>query len=307
MISSRRAGSLALTLVGAMLVAGPVAAQGQPHYRTPDAAVQALVNAAASGQKGAMVKVLGPAAKELGSGDAVADAADRRDFVDAAAKSARIEQHDKNHAVLTVGDDDWPFPIPLVRDSKGWYFDVAAGKQELIDRRVGRNELTTIAVLRAFVDAEHEYARRDPNGDGTHAYAQKLMSSKDVRDGLYWPTKEGEPQSPMGPMVAEAVAAGYKPGQSSEPKPYHGYYYRILTAQGPHAPGGAKSYINDGHMTKGFAALAYPAQYGNSGVMTFVVNQSGILFQKDLGKDTAQAAAAISAYDPDGSWQPVTD
>jgi hypothetical protein len=265
------------------------------------------VNAAASGRKGALVKVLGPAAKELGSGDVVADAADRRDFVDAAVKSARIEQHDKNHAVLTVGDDDWPFPIPLVRDAKGWYFDVAAGKQELLDRRVGRNELTTIAVLRAFVDAEHEYARREPAGDGTHAYAQKLMSSKDARDGLYWPTKQGEPQSPMGPLVAEAVAAGYKPGQSSESKPYHGYYYRILTAQGPHGPGGAKSYINDGHMTKGFAALAYPARYGNSGVMTFVVNQSGILFQKDLGKDTAQAAAAISAYDPDGSWQPVTD
>jgi hypothetical protein len=307
MISLRLAGSFVLALAGALLAAGAVAAQGQPHYRTPDAAVQALVNAAASGNKGALVKVLGPAATELGSGDAVADAGDRQDFVEAAAKSARIEQRDKDHAVLTVGEDDWPFPIPLVRDDKGWYFDVAAGKQELLHRRVGRNELTTIAVLRDFVDAENEYARRDPNGDGIHSYARKLMSSQDARDGLYWPTKGGEPQSPMGPLVAEAVAAGYKPGQGSGPKPYHGYYYRILTAQGPHAPGGAKSYINGGHMTKGFAALAYPAKYGNSGVMTFMVNQSGILFQKDLGKDTAKAAAAISAYDPDESWQPVTE
>ncbi len=307
MISYKLAGHLALVLAAGLLVTDRAIAEEQPHYPTPDAAVQALVDAAASNEPGALAKVLGPDVKALRSGDPVADAADRQGFVDAAAESARIEQDDDNHAVLTIGNDDWPFPIPLVRDAKGWYFDVAAGKEELFNRRIGRNELSTIAVLRAFVDAENEYAEKDRNRDGIREYAQKLMSSKDAQDGLYWPSKEGEPESPMGPLIAEAVAAGYKPGQSSGPKPYHGYYYRMLTAQGRHAPGGAKSYINDGHMTKGFAALAYPAQYGNSGIMTFIVNQSGILFQKDLGGDTAQAAAAIDAYDPDESWQPVTD
>jgi hypothetical protein len=308
MIAFKRAGTLFLLLISGPLAAGPAPAESPSHYPTPDAAVQALIDAAASNEPGALVRVLGPDVKDLQSGDPVADAADREAFVDAAAESARIEQgKDADHATLTVGDDHWPFPIPLVRDANGWYFDVAAGREELYNRRIGRNELTTIAVLRAFVDAEDEYTEQDRNGDGIREYARKLMSSEGAHDGLYWPTKAGEPDSPMGPLVAEAVAAGYHPGESSEPKPYHGYYYRILTAQGKHAPGGAKSYLNGEHMIKGFAAVAYPAQYGNSGVMTFMVNQSGIVFQKNLGADTAKAAAAIDRYDPDDSWQPVTD
>lgn len=308
MIATKYAKSLAPVCAAALvLVAGIAAAAGPAQYPTPDAAVQALIDAAASEKRGALLAVLGSGVEALRSGDPVADAADREEFVHAASESARIEQEDDDHAVLTIGPDDWPFPIPLVRDAKGWYFDVAAGKQELYNRRIGHNELDTIEVMRAFVDAQDEYAQADRNGDGMREYAQKLMSSEGARDGLYWPTKEDEPDSPMGPLVAEAVAEGYKPGQNSQPKPYHGYYYRMLTAQGEHAPGGAKSYLNDGHMSKGFAALAYPAEYGNSGVMTFLVNQSGILFQKDLGDDTAKAAAAITAYDPDDTWDPVTD
>ncbi len=308
MIATKYARSLAPVCAAALvLVAGIAAAAGPARYPTPDAAVQALIDAAASEKRGALLAVLGSGVEALRSGDPVADAADREEFVHAASESARIEQEDDDHAVLTIGPDDWPFPIPLVRDAKGWYFDVAAGKQELYNRRIGRNELDTIEVMRAFVDAQDEYAQADRNGDGMREYAQKLMSSQGAHDGLYWPTKEDEPDSPMGPLVAEAVAEGYKPGQNRQPKPYHGYYYRMLTAQGEHAPGGAKNYLNDGHMTKGFAALAYPAEYGNSGVMTFLVNQSGILFQKDLGDDTAKAAAAITAYDPDDTWDPVTD
>ena len=308
MIATKYAKSLAPVCAAALvLVAGIAAATGPTHYPTPDAAVQALVDAAASEKRGALQAVLGSGIEALRSGDPVADAADREEFVHAASKSARIEQEDDDHAILTIGPDDWPFPIPLVRDAKGWYFDVAAGKQEIYNRRIGRNELDTIEVMRAFVDAQDEYAEADRNGDGMREYARKLMSSQGARDGLYWPTKEDEPDSPMGPLVAEAVVEGYKPGQNSQPKPYHGYYYRMLTAQGEHAPGGAKSYLNDGHMSKGFAALAYPAEYGNSGIMTFLVNQSGILFQKDLGDETAKAAAAITAYDPDDTWDPVTD
>ncbi len=308
MIATKYARSLAPACAAALvLVAGIAAAAGPAHYPTPDAAVQALVDAAASEKRGALLPVLGSMVEALRSGDPLADAAEREEFVHAASESARIEQEDDDHAVLSIGPDDWPFPIPLVRDAKGWYFDVAAGKQELYNRRIGHNELDTIEVMRAFVDAQDEYAQADRNGDGMREYAQKLMGSQGARDGLYWPTKEDEPDSPMGPLVAEAVAEGYKPGQNSQPKPYHGYYYRMLTAQGEHAPGGAKSYLNDGHMSKGFAALAYPAEYGNSGIMTFLVNQSGILFQKDLGDDTAKAAAAITAYDPDDTWDPVTD
>ncbi|MEA3275500.1 MAG: DUF2950 domain-containing protein [Pseudomonadota bacterium] len=308
MISNPRANRIAL-MCGALMVilAGATAAVEQSLYPSPDAAVKALIEAAGSEDRDAILAILGPGAEDLRSGDPVADAEERRAFVEATDEGARIEQEGDDLAMLSIGNENWPFPIPLVRAPDGWRFDAAAGKEELLNRRVGRNELHAIAVTRVYVDAQYEYAAEDRNGDGIRQFAQKLMSDEGTRDGLFWPTAEGEPQSPMGRLVAEAVAKGYQPGESAEPSPYQGYYYRVLTAQGENAPGGSKEYVDNGHMTKGFGLLAHPAEYGNSGITTFMVNQSGILFQKDLGEETPSLAADISTYDPDESWQPVTD
>jgi hypothetical protein len=279
------------------------------HYPTPDAAIQALLDAAANPGDGALAKVLGPQASDLGSGDPVADANALEDFLAAAEEAVNIEQEegDEDLALVTLGEDEWPFPIPLVHDAHGWYFDTATGKEEIFNRRIGRNELSTVETMRAYVQAQDEYEDTDRNGDGVKEYAQRLMSTAGTHDGLYWPTKEDEPQSPMGPLVADAVGEGYKPGQSSGARPYHGYLFRALTAQGPSAPGGAKDYLADGHLTGGFALLAYPAEYGNSGIMSFQVNQSGIVYEKDLGPETATATAALGVYDPGEGWSAVTD
>jgi hypothetical protein len=305
---------LAGTLTAAESTSQPGAAPDAPaaavpRYATPDEAIQALLDAIASKQKDAVGRVLGPEASDLGSGDPVADANALEELLATAAEGVNIEQDedDADHAVVTMGKDDWPFPIPLVHDAQGWYFDTAAGKEEIYNRRIGRNELSTIETMRIYVDAQDEYSGEDRNGDGVKEYARRLMSTEGTHDGLYWPSAEGQPESPMGHLVAEAVAEGYKPGQNGGPKPYHGYIFRALTAQGPNAPGGAKDYLVDGHLTGGFALLAYPAEYGNSGIMTFQVNQSGIVYQSDLGPDTAKAAAAIAAYDPGEGWTAVTD
>jgi hypothetical protein len=279
------------------------------HYPTPDEAIQALLDAAAAPEGGALAKVLGPDAADLGSGDPVADANALEDFLALAEEAVNIEQDDgdEDRALVTMGADDWPFPIPLVHDAQGWYFDTAAGKEEIFNRRIGRNELFTIATMRAYVQAQDEYASEDRIGNGVKEYARRLMSTAGTHDGLYWPSAEGEPESPMGPLVADAQAEGYKPGEGGGSKPYHGYVFRELTAQGPNAPGGAKDYLVDGHLTGGFALLAYPAEYGNSGIMTFQVNQSGIVYQADLGPDTAAKAAAMQVYDPGEDWSAVTD
>jgi hypothetical protein len=268
----------------------------------------ALIDAAAAEGSEALYAVLGPDLDELVSGDPVSDAADRRWFVENAQKAADIEDEEADSAILVIGPDDWPFPIPLAKDESGWYFDTEAGIEEILDRRVGRNELYTIASMRAFVDAEREYAAADPDGDGTHAFADRVLSTTGKKDGLYWPTKEGEPESPLGPLVAEAVAAGYSADQSDEgPRPFHGYFYKVLTSQGDSAPGGAKSYLKDGRLTEGFALVAWPASYGSSGIMTFQVNQKGMVYEKDLGEETATAAAAIDAYGPGEGWQAAVD
>ena len=237
------------------------------------------------------------------------DAADRQRFVELAQQEADLEDETDNSAILVVGPEDWPFPIPLAKDDQGWYFDTRAGIEEILDRRIGLNELHAIATARAFVDAELEYAAADPDGDGVRAYAGRLWSSEGKKDGLYWPTKEGEPESPMGPLVAEAVGEGYETREEGEGprRPYHGYYFKILTAQGPKAPGGPKSYLKDGRPTEGVALVAWPATYGNSGIMSFQVNQRGMVYQADLGEETASAAAAIDAYNPDDDWEPVVD
>lgn len=289
-----------------LLIGAPALAE-QAHYPTPEAAAQALIEALAGEDPEALLAVLGPDLDDLRSGDPVDDAQQAAAFVENALLAAGIEQQGDDVAVLTVGPDDWPFAIPLVRDAEGWYFDTAGGREELVNRRIGRNELNTIEVARAYVEAQDEYAEQDRNGDGVREFAQKVISSEGARDGLFWPTAENEPESPMGSLVGGAVAEGYKPGEGDGPSPYQGYFYHLLMAQGGNAPGGAKDYMEDGRLTKGFGLVAWPAEYGNSGIMTFQVNQSGIVYQKDLGDDTATAAAAIDAYNPDNSWEPVTD
>jgi len=298
---------MVVVVFGIILMMAWAAAGAQPaHYSSPDEAVKALLEAAKSEDLEALKTVLGPDVEDLGSGDPVADEAARVRFVENASESHRIQLDGDDRAELLVGADAWPSSIPLVKEAEGWRFDTVAGKEELANRRIGSNELHAIASARAYVDAQYEYAARDPMGDGKRQYAQQFTSSEGKRDGLFWPAGEGEPESPLGLLVAEADLEGYDLA-SGQAAPYHGYYFRILKAQGVHAPGGAKSYLNDGHMTGGFGLVAFPAEYGNSGIMTFIVNQRGLMFQKDLGEDTVTLAAAMSEYDPDPTWTPVVE
>jgi DUF2950 family protein len=293
-----RTGMRLATALCLTLLAGTAAAQ--EHFASPEAAVRALEAATRGSGPERLAAILGPASEQIvSSGDPVDDAAARKRFATAAAERTRIERTSDRMAVLHVGRDDWPFPIPLVREADGWRFDTAAGKEELLNRRIGRNELTTISVCRAYVEAQNEFARR------FHAYAQSLRSTPGKHDGLYWEASDGD-VSPLGPFIAAATAEGYRVREASEgPAPYHGYFFRILTAQGPHAPGGARDYVKDGKMTGGFALLAWPADHGSTGVMTFIVGEQDVVFQKDLGEKTSEAAKAITAYDPDESWAPT--
>ena len=299
----------AVLLFAASLIQLPNAAAttaGPAYFTSPDEAADALIAAAVADDLNAVRTVLGPEAEMLRSGDPVADTRERHNFAVAAVESAKIEEHGEDYAVLTIGLDEWPFPIPLVRETEGWRFDTRAGAEELLNRRIGNNELTVIDVLRELVAAEHEYRAVDRDGDGVQAYAERLMSSEGTRDGLYWPTLADEPESPVGALIAEAFAAGYRPGESDEPQPYHGYLFRLLDAQGENAPGGERSFRDgQGRLVDGFAILAYPARYGASGIMSFVINQSGMLFERDLGEETAETAKAVASFDPDQSWAPV--
>lgn len=271
-------------------------------FASPDQAAAALVAALRGGDTARVQKVLGLASPRLiSSGDPVADRQARERFLTAFDQAHTIVAQGDDRAILTVGEDDWPFPIPAVRTGAGWRFDAKAGEQEIINRRIGDNELSAIEVCLAYVDAQHDYATKDRNDDGFLEYAQRFVSRPGMHDGLYWPATDGEEESPIGPLMARARAEGYAKTEG-KPTPYHGYYYRILTAQGPHAPGGALNYMVRGHLIGGFALVAYPAQYGASGIMTFIVNHDGEVFQKDLGPDTAKIAKAMTRYDPDPSW-----
>ncbi len=215
-----------------------------------------------------------------------------------------MEKESDNKAILIIGKDKWPFPIPLVKKNEGWVFDTMAGKEELLNRRIGKNELSAIMVCHAYVDSQREYVGRDYDGDGYLEYAQKFRSTKGKKDGLYWEAEEGEEQSPMGPYIARAVKEGYGSMKTADkPVPYHGYYYKILKAQGESAQGGAYNYMVYDNMVGGFALVAYPSDYGNSGVVTFIVNKDGVVYQKDLGKDTEKIAQAMKAYNPDKTWK----
>jgi hypothetical protein len=293
---------IALAVVIGLQGAAFAAPAQQKTFESLDDAVNALISAFRAGDRRAIVEVLGPLGRPLvSSGD---DTADRRGF------QRFVAEYDRAHrleggggkVVLYVGADDFPFPIPLVPDGPRWFWDTDAGDDEILYRRVGRNELSTIQVCLAYVDAQREYYAVDRTGGGILEYAQHFGSSAGKRDGLYWATRPDERPSPLGPLVAQARGRGYTK-QGGGPVPYEGYFYRILLAQGPDAPGGAYDFVVRGHMIGGFALVAFPAKYGVSGIMTFIVSHDGVVYQKDLGPKTPQIAEAMKTYNPDRTWQ----
>jgi hypothetical protein len=291
------AAGVAVAIAASALAAAEPA---QRDYATPEQAVDALVAAVRVNDQRELLQILGPGGEKLiHSGDRVADREARQRFITAFDASHRVQVEGDSAAALIIGTEDWSLPIPVVKQGERWHFDTAASAQKIIDRRVGRNELNVIEVCRAYVIAQREYAAARRAAGAPREYAQRLQSSPGQRDGLFWEAAAGETPSPFGPLMAKARAQGYA---DQDHAPYHGYFYRILPRQGAHAPGGARDYVVDGHMTKGFALLAFPARWADSGIMTFIVSQDGIVFQKNLGPDTADLAAAITEYDPDPSW-----
>lgn len=284
-----------------LFVAAPdalAAEGGQRMFPSPEEAVKALV--AAAGDPKAVLNVLGPEAKALiNSGDAAADKQARERFLKAYKEANKLMKSGDDMTLLVVGRDEWIFPIPIVKEAAGWRFNTKEGTEEILNRRIGRNELSAIKAAQAYVDAQREYYLRNPQNDKLLHYAQKFVSAQGKRDGLYFPTKTGEKPSPLGPLFARAKAEGYAKGDDA----YHGYHYRILRGQGARAPGGAYDYVAQGRMIGGFALVAWPASYGNSGVMTFVVNHAGVVYEKDLGPDTATAINKITRFNPDKSWK----
>lgn len=296
--------TIAMLWLGAPSASGAAAVQIRS-FVSPEQATDALVTAARADRTADLLAILGPDGRKLiFSGDPVADRDGREEFVAAYDKAHKIETPDEGRAVLVIGEDEWPLPIPIVRHDGAWRFESKAGEQEILNRRIGRNELSAIEVCRAYVDAQREYATKDRNHDGLLEYARKFVSSKGKRDGLYWPATAAEEASPLGPLVASARAEGYGRKESGGKRaPYHGYYYRILTGQGKDAPSGAHDYLIRGHMIGGFALVAFPARYGSSGVMTFIVNQDGVVYQKNLGPNAAKIARTMTTYNPDASWK----
>jgi len=280
-----------------------VAAQqsSQKTFDSPANAVTAMVLAAKAGDRNQLMQIFGPEAKELlYSGDPVADKNEREKILGKYNEMNRLVVEPDKTVTLYLGAENWPFPIPLVNKKGAWFFDTPKGKQEVLFRRIGRNENDTIDTLQALVVAQKEYVSEPRDATGVKQYAQKILSDDGTHDGLYWKTDEGQPESPIGPLIAEAAAQGYK--RKEGPTPFHGYIYRVLRTQGPAAPGGTMGYLTDGKMTRGFAFLAYPAEYKNSGVMTFVVGKDGQIYEKDLGSRTKTIAEAMTTFNPDKSW-----
>lgn len=276
----------------------------QQSYASPEAAAKALYDVVKTHDPKLIYAVLGPGSgKVVYTGDAVADKKMRDRFLAAYDTSIKIEHNSDSKATLLLGQKDWPFPFPLRKYANGWRFDAKAGAEEIVNRRIGENELFAIKFCLAYGDAQREYAERAHDGEMLE-YAQKFVSSKGKHDGLYWPTAKGELPSPLGPLFVRAKQEGYEK-KGAGPVPYHGYYYRILTSQGMAAGGGAYDYIVNGHMIGGYALVAYPSRWGASGVMTFICNYDGIVFQKNLGKDSAKIAAKMTRYNPDASWSKV--
>ena len=296
----------AALFVGMMLIllAGVATAAAQRSFASPQAAVDALMEAVRTNDEAALHAMFGPdSSKLLSSGDAVADAKNRAAFSKAYDEANRLDIAHDDEATLVVGKDEWPMPIPLVRDHGRWRFDTKKGADEILARRIGRNELSAIKVCLAIVAAELDYSTHDLDGDGLPQYASRFVSAPGKRDGLYWPTAADQTPSPLGALLAGAADEGYPGPDKRTLEPYHGYYYRILVRQGNNAPGGAREYLVKGKLIGGFGLLAYPARYGASGVMSFMVNHDGVIYEKNLGPGTQAAARAISAFDPDSSWK----
>jgi hypothetical protein len=293
----------ALVLIA--ILALTACAQKPQNFEIPEAAVQALIDAAKSDGNSALLKVLGKTAKPIiDSGDPVADKNSRESFVAGFTAANSLDKAIEDSVVLEIGEDKWPFPIPIVKDDEGWHFDSEVGAEEIVNRRIGANELDTIQSCLAYVDAQREYYQRNPQNDPMLHYANRLISTEGKKDGLYWPAGENEEQSPLGEGFAQARAEGYlAEGGTMKGVPFHGYIYRMVTQQGPNAPGGAYEYLVNDQLLGGFAAVAFPAEYGNSGVMTFIVNHDGVVFSQDLGKDTTKLALAIDKFDPAPPWK----
>ncbi len=302
------ASSLGLTCLTLTLPVRASAADEQT-FATPQEALNALVAAVQNHDTNAIRLIFGPAGHELISPDVVQATEEFKIFVQRLAEKTQLVNTSESNATLELGVDGWPFPIPLVKEGAQWHFDTAAGSEEILARRIGRDEMGALNVCNAYVEAQREYASEDRMGDGVLAYAQFLRSTPGTHDGLFWPTNQpGEELSPLGPLVAQARVEGYQRTAkmlNDEQAPYHGYYFKILTRQGKHAPGGKYDYIINGRMIAGFALVAWPAEWGNTGVMTFIVNQQGKVYQKTLGPRTAKIARAITTYDPDDTWTPA--
>jgi hypothetical protein len=295
---------LPAALAFAPLAGATFSAHAQQKFKSPDEAVTVFVAAVRADDLRDMIRILGPEGRDIVvSGDPVADQTARAAFLIAYDLKHQIVKEGEDRADLVIGKNDWQLPIPLVQKSGAWQFDAVSGRREVLLRRIGRNELAAIQTALAYVDAQNDYASMNPEGQKVDTYAQRIVSSPGKKDGLYWPAGANESQSPLGEAFASATIQGYRTG--AEPIPYHGYYYKVLTTQGPHAPGGAMNYVVKGNMIGGFGLLAYPAEYGNSGVMSFIVNHAGVVLQRDLGPNTARIASRMTAFDPDPSWRQV--
>jgi hypothetical protein len=304
-----RALCLSLILILGFPVAAGAVERGEL-FATPEDAVAALKGAVASQDTADLRRIFGPEAEDIQNPDRVQATNDLAEFADALNTKSRIVRESDTKYVVEAGTNSWPFPVPIVQTNGGWYFDTAAGKDEILNRRIGKNELEVLDTMRAYVDAQREYAGQYRNGNDVLEYAQKLASTPGKQDGLYWPPDLDGQMSPLGPLVADAQTEGYKvkaQGQETTRAPFHGYYFKILRRQGKDAPGGKYDYVINGHMIAGFGLVAWPADYGNSGIMTFIVNQQGRVYQRDLGPKTEKLAPAINAYDPGPGWSPSPD
>ncbi len=293
-----------------LVLPGRLLAAGEERFSSPQAALDVLKAAVEARDTNALHVIFGPAGHSLVSVDVVEAAAERELFMNRVKEKVNLVAKSDSKEVLQLGADGWPFPIPLVKQGGQWFFDSEAGREEILNRRIGANELGAIQVCRAYVQAQHEYASVDRNGDGVLEYAQHLRSTPGAHDGLYWSTRTGDELSPLGPLVAQARVEGYQHETkilTEEQAPYHGYYFKILTRQGKHTSAGKCNYVINGHMIAGFALLAWPAEWGNTGVMTFIVNQQGQVYQKNLGPKTASSAQAMTIYDPDNTWTMVKE
>jgi len=311
---SRSISFIAALLAAATLVfawsAGEPGAASQRLFSTPEDALKALHGAAQAKDRAAMDQIFGSSYKDLLSGDEVQDAAEFAEFVEHLAEKTNLVKESDSKVTLYIGNENWPFPIPISKKDDQWFFDTEAGREEILNRRVGEDELIAILVCRSYVKAQREYVLKDWEGDGVVKYAQKLRSDPGKKNGLFWRSRPGEEVSPLGELVAQARMEGYRKTKAvfrEEPTPFHGYYFKVMTRQGTNAPGGGYNYIINGNMVAGFALVASPSNWGKSGVMTFIVNQQGKVYQKNLGPNTLKIAQAMEEFNPDKTWTLVQE